>query len=417
MPATKGDYLVSDASGQVAIKNLALSGKLTLGNVGGDKFATAGGAVDLTYGTTNIKGTATLTWAPGTDPLVSFTGALKSGETEVGSVKGTVDGSKITFSGQAQVSTTTLALKGAVEGVVFYGPNLSAEKIKNRAGTEVTPAKGDFAITSASGQVNSQGITLLGKAEVGGVGAEKWVTGNGTLDATYGAFGVKGTADLEWVIGKTPVISFTGALKSGDVEVATAKGTINDQTVVFSGTGKVAASNLALSGAVEGTIYYGSNLTGLKVKNHAGTDVQVSKNDVFIKSASAKVDAQGFQLTGAVEIGLVGTEKWVKGGGSVDATFGATNVKAPPMWTGCSEARRQSPSPAPSPTAPRLSPTRRARSTARRSRSRATPLSPIRTSRSRARSTASSTTAATWPARRSRTAPEPTCRPRRATSS
>ncbi len=327
--AKKGDFVLSDASTKITVKNLELTGKLTLASVGGVMWATVGGTVDLTYGPTNIKGSATLNWEPGIEPVVSFEGVLTSTGIEVGSVKGTVDGNKLVFTGKAAASISGVTLDGTASGAVYYGPNLSAEKIKNHAGVDVTPAKGDFVINAdATAKLVAQGFTLTGKAGFSSVGTERWLTGGGTVDVVYGTIAVKGTASVDWTIGTPfPAIPFTGSVKSSDVEIATVKGSITDKVIDFTGTAGISNAQLALTGAVEGKLYYAADQTGQKVKNYAGVEIQAKKNDLFIKSASAKVDAKGFTLTGAVEVGLVGTEKWVKGGGSVDVTFGTTKLK------------------------------------------------------------------------------------------
>ncbi|MDO9355923.1 MAG: hypothetical protein Q7T55_19655, partial [Solirubrobacteraceae bacterium] len=327
--AKKGDFVLSDASAKISAKGLDLTGKLTLGSVGGEKWATVGGTVDLTYGQANIKGSATLEWTPGVDPVVTFAGALKLGDVEVGSVSGTADGKKISFNGKAAYKNATVAIDGNVSGVVYYGSDLAGEKIKNKAGTEVTPNRGDFAITGdAAAKVTAYGVTLGGKVAINGVGTDRWVSAQGTLDVVYGQFTVKGSATIDWTIGSPfPAIPFTGSVKSADVDIASVKGTITDKSIEFAGTAGISNTQLAVTGAVEGKLFWAADQTGQTVKNYAGAEVQPKQYDLFVKSASAKVDAKGFTLTGAVEIGVVSGEKWVKGGGTVDATFGATTIK------------------------------------------------------------------------------------------
>ncbi len=323
----KGDYVLKTASGNVSIKGLALSGNVSLAKVAGETWATAGGSVDATYGDTKVKGTASVSWVQGQTPSVSFDGSISSGDLNVASAKGTIDGNKIDFQGNASLVTSGLSVKGAVDGVVFYGSDLTGLKIKNRAGVEVQATKGDFLVRAASGEIVSSGITASGAVSAGKVGTQLWAKGGGAIDLTVGTTNVKGSADIDWVQGSTPAVNFTGAIKSDGIELASATGTFDGSKIALKAAGQLTYNGISVKGAVDGVVFYGNDLTGQKIKNRAGVEVQAAKGDINVKSASADVAANGFSLKGEASFGRVGTEIWAKGGGSVDLTYGSTNLK------------------------------------------------------------------------------------------
>ncbi len=323
----KGDYVLKSAAGNLEIKGLRLSGGLSLAKVAGETWASAGGSVDATYGATTVKGTASVSWVQGTTPTVSFEGSIASGDLNVASAKGTIDGNKIDFAGNATLTNASLALKGAVDGTVFYGDDLAGLKIKNRAGTEVQATKGDFLVRSASGEIATKGLTASGALSAGKVGTELWAKGGGAIDLTVGTTNVKGSADIDWVQGTTPSVNFTGAVTSAGVELASATGSFDGNKIALKAAAQLTASGISFKGAIDGVVFYGNDLTGQKIKNRAGAEVQASKGDINVSSASADVAANGFTLKGAASFGKVGGELWVKGGGSVDLTYGTTNLK------------------------------------------------------------------------------------------
>ncbi|MBJ7470792.1 MAG: hypothetical protein JHD16_05795 [Solirubrobacteraceae bacterium] len=323
----KGDYVLKSAAGNLDIKGLKLSGNLSLAKVAGETWATAGGSVDATYGATTVKGTASVSWVQGQTPSVTFDGSIASGDLNVASAKGTIDGNKIDFQGNASLVTSGLSVKGAVDGVVFYGSDLSGQKIKNRAGADVQATKGDFLVRAASGEIITSGITASGAVSAGKVGTQVWAKGGGAIDLTVGTTNVKGSADIDWVQGSTPAVNFTGAIKSDGIELASATGSFDGSKIALKASGQLTYNGISVKGAVDGVVFYGNDLAGQKIKNRAGNEVQASKGDINVTSASADLAANGFSLKGETSFGKVGSEIWVKGGGSVDLTYGTTNLK------------------------------------------------------------------------------------------
>ena len=117
----------------------------------------------------------------------------------------------------------------------------------------------------------------------------------------------------------------------GDFLVKAASGEITTKGLTASGAlsaGKVGTELWAKGGgAIDGVVFYGNDLAGQKIKNRAGNEVQASKGDLNVSSASADIAANGFSLKGEASFGKVGGELWAKGGGSVDLTYGDTNLK------------------------------------------------------------------------------------------
>ncbi|MEN0015019.1 MAG: hypothetical protein AAGC46_16750, partial [Solirubrobacteraceae bacterium] len=326
---SKGDFVLTVAgSGSLTAKGLTLGGNVTVSRVGGDVFVTGGGDVDLTYGDTHIKGSATVAWAPGQDPTVAFKGSVTSGDTAVANVSGTADGKKITFTGDAALAISGVSLKGTAQGVVFYAKDLTGETITNRAGDKVAATQGDFSITAASSPITVNGITLSGGATVGSVGGTKFVSASGTVDATYNGTQLKGSAKLDWAIGSTPTVTFSGTATSADgLQTGTVTGTLDGQKLSFKGDASLSVSGISVKGSATGDIYYGSNLSGATITGADGKAVQATKGDWLIKSASADITAKGFTLTGAATVGDIAGKAFANGSGDVNLTYGATTVK------------------------------------------------------------------------------------------
>ena len=323
----KGDYVLKSASGNVSLKGLALTGNVSLAKVAGETWASAGGSVDATFGSTTVKGSASVAWVQGSAPVVSFEGSVSSGSLNVASAKGTIDGSKIAFAGNAQLGTPSLSLKGAVDGVVFYGDDLSGQTIKTRSGADVQAKKGDFLLKAASGEIVTKGITASGAVSAGNIGGELWAKGGGSVDLTFGTTNVKGSAAVDWVDGQVPAVTFSGAVKSDGIELASATGSFDGSKIALKAQGQLNYNGISVKGAIDGVVFYGNDLTGQKIKNRSGVEVQASKGDLAVTSASADIAANGFALKGEAGFGKIGAEIWAKGGGSVDLTYGTTNLK------------------------------------------------------------------------------------------
>ncbi|MCR8526270.1 hypothetical protein WB334_25360, partial [Escherichia coli] len=149
----------------------------------------------------------------------------------------------------------------------------SGETVPNHAGDDVAAKQGDWFIESASATVAASGFTLVGGAELGSVGTEKWVKGGGAVDLTSGATSIKGSAIVDWVVGKAPAIAFEGSVSQADVQIAGVKGTLDDKKLTFTGDAALSVSGFAIKGGVSGVVYFGSDLSGLTVKNAAGATV------------------------------------------------------------------------------------------------------------------------------------------------
>lgn len=323
--ASKGDFLVNSAGGEIKTRGLTLAGEVTLGQVGGERWVKGGGAVDLSGNGTTLKGAAGFDWTEGQPLGLSFEGqVIASGLTA--SAKGSVDGKKLAFTGDADFTGGDVAVKGAVEGVVFYGSDLSGETVKNVKGESVPAAKGDYALTSASGQLTTRGLTLGGGIGFGKAGGQAWAKANGSVDLSNNGSTVKGSASVEWAQGTAAAIAFDGSVKSGGLE-ASAKGSIDGKKLTFTGQVNLVDGATSIKGAIDGSYYYGSDLSGETVKTRSGATVQPVKGDYVLRAASGAVKARGLDLSGAVSLGKVAGETWASGSGSVDITANGTAIK------------------------------------------------------------------------------------------
>ncbi len=70
--AKKGDFVLKSATAEISSKGFLLTGQATMSRVGGDRWASGGGDVDLTLNKANLKGHADMTWAAGEVPSVAF---------------------------------------------------------------------------------------------------------------------------------------------------------------------------------------------------------------------------------------------------------------------------------------------------------------------------------------------------------
>ncbi len=332
MPAKKGDFVLKSASAAITTKGFELSGAASLARVGGDRWASGSGDVDLTLGQTSLKGKASMTWSAGEIPAVTFAGSIKQGDTAVANVEGTVDGSKLTFKGDGTLNVNGLAVKGAVDGTLFYGNDLAGATITDGSGKQVPASKGDYVLKSLSGDVTVKALSLGGEVSLGSVGGVQWAKAGGTVDVTSGGTRIQGSADLAWSEGDTPVVNFAGSLTSGTTTVANASGTIDGKKIVLKGGASFTTPDLSLSGSVEGVAYYGDP-AGDTLPNAAGTQVPAEKGDYLLKSATGSVTVKGLKLDGELALGKVAGGQYAKGGGSVDTTSGTTTLKGSAGFT------------------------------------------------------------------------------------
>ncbi len=230
--AKKGDFVLRSATAQATAKGLTVSGSAAMSRVGGDRWATGTGDVDLAIGQTALKGHADLTWSAGETPVVTFGGSLKQGSTAVGNLSGTADGNKIAFKGDASVQVDGLSIKGGVEGLVYYGSDLSGLTVLDNTGKEVAASKGDFVLKSVTADVVVKGLALGANASVGSVGGKEWANGTGTVSGEYNESTLKGSATLAWVEGSSPIATFDGTVTAFGATVK-AQGTIDDTKIVF----------------------------------------------------------------------------------------------------------------------------------------------------------------------------------------
>ncbi len=310
VPATKGDVLLKAATGEITWKNLTLKGGVQFGDVGDQTWAKADGAVALSFQTgdqppTTISGGAGLSWLKGSSPAVSFEGSISSGSTEVLGAKGTIDAAKITFEGQATLANPDLKITGAVKGFVVYA-NVDGETIKNHSGATVPATKGDFALTSVSASIETKGFKLTGNVGIGRVGGERWATGGGSVDLTYNGTNLKGSAQLDWVAGQLPGVTFEGSITSGANKVA-ASGTIDGKKLIFTGS----LSSPTATGNVSGAVYYGSDLSGESIVNKAGNSVTPKAGD-FSLSGDGSVKLKQLDASATFTLKNVGGVSWLQ---------------------------------------------------------------------------------------------------------
>ncbi|MBJ7471098.1 MAG: hypothetical protein JHD16_07340 [Solirubrobacteraceae bacterium] len=310
VPAQKGDVLLKAATGEITWKSLTLKGGVQYGDVGDQTWAKANGSVGLSFQSgdqppTTITGGAGLAWLKGSSPAVSFEGSITSGSTEVASAKGTIDAAKITFEGQVTLANPDLKITGAVSGVVFYGSDLAGETIKNAAGALVPASKGDFALTSASASIEARGFMVSGNVGIGRVGGERWATGGGAVSLTYGATTVKGSAQVTWVAGQLPGVTFEGEIASGLNKVA-AKGTIDGKKLLFEGS----LSSPTASGSAKGGVYYGADLAGETIVNKSGATVAAKAGDFYL-SGDGSVKLKQVEASATFTLKKVGTVTWL----------------------------------------------------------------------------------------------------------
>lgn len=282
VPAQKGDVLLKAATGEVTWKSLTLKGGVQFGDVGDEVWAKADGSVALSFQQgdqppTTITGSAGLDWLKGSAPAVTFSGSIASGSTEVLGASGTIDGAKISFSGQATLANPDLTIKGAVSGVVFYGDDLVGETVKNPNGVAVQATKGDFALTAATASIETRGFKLSGGVTLGRVGGQRWATGGGAVDLTYAGTNLKGAAELSWIAGELPGLTFSGEITNGPNKIA-AKGTVDGKKLLFEGS----IASPTLNGSAKGGVYYGSNLAGETIVNKAGATVTPKAGDFYL---------------------------------------------------------------------------------------------------------------------------------------
>ncbi len=306
--AQKGDYVVKSASGSVTVKNLALSGNVSLGKVAGSQWATGGGSVDVTSGETNLKGSATFDWATGKAPSVTFTGSVTSGTTTVASASGSLDGKKLALKGSATITESAYSLSGSIDGVVYYG-DPAGDTITDRTGAQVPAAKGDYLLKSAAGSLTAKGTTLSGNVSAGKSGGQQWATGGGAVNITGGSpvTTIKGSATFTWASGGSGSLTFDGTVTQADNTIS-AKGTMDGKRLLFSGS----VSSPTLSGSATGGVYYGSDLSGETIVNRSGQTVAASKGDYYLTVTDGKVVLKQLTATANFTLKKVGAVTWVK---------------------------------------------------------------------------------------------------------
>lgn len=310
VPAQQGDVLLKAATGEVTWKSLTLKGGVQFGDVGSEVWAKADGSVALSFQQgdqppTTITGGAGLDWLKGSAPAVTFSGSIASGSTEVLGASGTIDASKISFTGQATLANPDLTIKGAVSGVVFYGDDLAGETVKNPNGVAVQATKGDFALTAATASIETRGFKLSGGATLGRVGGQRWATGGGAVDLTYGATNLKGSAELSWIAGALPGLTFAGEITSGPNTVA-AKGTIDGKKLLFEGS----VASPTLNGSAKGGVYYGTDLAGESIVDKSGNAVTPMAGDFYL-AGSGSVKLKQVDASAEFSLKSVGGIWWV----------------------------------------------------------------------------------------------------------
>lgn len=291
--ATKGDYLVKSASGTIATQGLLVSGSLQIGDVAGEQWGSAGGSVDLTFPKagqpdTGIKGSAQIAWTGKTVTSVAFSGAITSGTTEVAGAAGTIDGNKITFSGQV----TSPTVSGKASGVVYYGSDLSGETVTNRAGNDVAATKGDVVLTVTDGRVQLGGILATADLQLNKVGSEIWVKTSAQLKVSQ-----------TW-------LAFSGEVDNAGNANLKGQGRVNfdGYTIEFSGSAVAKNGVLKLTGG-------GAFKTGLFTAQVSGTiEKPDAERSVYVLTGTADFKFGSYKVAG-------GTVRLTVGEGAT-VTFG-----------------------------------------------------------------------------------------------
>ncbi len=262
----------------------------------------------------SIKGDATFKYTR--EPLVrsvTFAGDVRVGDALVAGATGSLGDQSASFAGKVSYDNDKLAARADIDGVVFYGDNLTGRTVENRAGTQVQATKGDYLVKSASGNVATQGLLLSGSLQIGDVAGEQWGKAGGSVDLSYAKPNqpdtkIKGSADIAWTGQTITSVAFAGSITSGTTEVASAAGTIDGSKITF--TGQV--SSPTVSGKATGAVYYGSDLAGETVKNRAGDSVAATKGDFVLTVADGRVQVGGILATANLQLNKVGSEIWVK---------------------------------------------------------------------------------------------------------
>ncbi|MFT4035705.1 MAG: hypothetical protein QM679_09045 [Patulibacter sp.] len=305
--ARTGDYLLKSVAGLVTVQNLSLGGEVSLGKVAGTQYATGGGSVALTSGTTVLQGSANFAWSNGQTPSVTFTGSVTTNGTTIASASGTLDDRKLSLKGSVAISDTNYSLSGSVDGVVYYGTPLSGDTITDRSGNQVAATKGDYALAGASGSLTAKGITLSGAVSAGKVGSQQWATGGGSVNLTFGspATTIKGSGSFTWQTGNTGTLNFEGSVTQGDT-VLSGSGAMDGKKLVFSGS----LASPTLSGNGSGVVYYGTDLSGETITNRAGQTVAASRGDFTIGVTNGKAVLKQLTATADFTAKKVGTVAW-----------------------------------------------------------------------------------------------------------
>ncbi|MBO9533741.1 MAG: hypothetical protein J7513_12290, partial [Solirubrobacteraceae bacterium] len=322
--AAKGDFFLKTTQGKLETKGTTLTGAMSAGKASGVTWVNAGGTIDTTFGNpaVTIKGSANVDWDSATN-AITFQGTITTGTTVL-TGKGVMDGKKIAFTGDAVSTSPAFSLKGAVEGVVYYADPAGAT-IADASGKQVAAQKGDFVVTSATGTVTAQNLTLTGKATLGKVGSQVYASGGGTVDATYNGATLKGSATASWILGQAPAVNFEGTVTYGNI-VVTGTGTVDGKKVTIKGTAKATDPNYTISGAAE-AVYYYADPAGETISDASGKQVAAAKGDAAITSGTATITAKGVTVTGKATAGKNGDKLWVKGDGTVDATYAGVALK------------------------------------------------------------------------------------------
>ncbi len=262
----------------------------------------------------SIEGDATFKYTR--EPLlrsVTFAGDVRVGDALVAGGTGSLDDQSASFTGKVEYDGDKIAARAQIDGVVFYGDDLTGRTIENRAGIQVQAAKGDYLVKSASGTVATQGLLLSGSLQIGDVAGDQWGKAGGTVDLSYAKAGqpdtkIKGSADIAWTGKTVNSVSFAGSITSGTTEVASAAGTIDGKKITFSGQ----VTSPTVSGKAAGVVYYGSDLDGETLDNRDGDAVAATRGDLILTVTDGRVQLGGVLATANLQLRKVGSEVWVK---------------------------------------------------------------------------------------------------------
>ncbi len=140
----------------------------------------------------------------------------------------------------------------------MYYADPAGDTLPNADGTQVAAQKGDIFIKSDSAQAVVKGIFIDGDLQFGKLGSSLYAKGGGSISLTQTARRSAAPPGFAWSPGNPVTATFSGAVSSGTTVVANASGTLDGKRLNFKGDATVTDPNYKITGAIEGSVYYGA---------------------------------------------------------------------------------------------------------------------------------------------------------------